>query len=136
MITKSFNAIGQVAIGIALILGIGCTSGPPRAEASRALVERVTPTDGKEAIPSALYSAVVEAPAGEQLSYRDNTLVLLEKYTSALGRECRRVRVIPAQGLTVVRVACEQSSGDWRVEPDIKFGGDESLFSPVNLEEE
>ena len=105
-----------------------CQSSPPAVTASRNLVENVTPSSGKEAIPTQLYETVTTAQVGSVMNYRGAEVVLLNFYRSALGSECRRVRVAPADELAYIRIACEQADGVWMLEPNVVYGGDDQLF--------
>ena len=69
-----------------------CSQTPPEVNASVALVEQ-TPTRNLSRVPDKISLELENARQGANINYKNFTLILGKKYTSALGNLCRNFEV-------------------------------------------
>ncbi|MDO6617597.1 hypothetical protein [Shewanella sp. 6_MG-2023] len=75
------------------ILASGCSSAPPKVQASRPLVEIVIPTASKVEVPSQLWQKLSNDPAGSIVEFENLQVTLGSAYFSGLGQLCRKVDI-------------------------------------------
>lgn len=89
----------------------GCANPPPEVNASRSLIEKVTPTASQKTVPEELWQKLNHQIEGTSFTYNQVTVFLEDSYYSALGNVCRNIQLIknetqPSQK----RVVCQQVS--------------------------
>lgn len=117
--TTRLPRVGCAAAGVALLLLVGCASGPPP----------VKPTAGDlEQLRAAEQQALEEARTGQSVNWHNpktghsGSVTVLETETPAetgTGQPCRRIQRLFSAGETTrsgVAYACRTQGGDWTIE--------------------
>ena len=106
-----------------ILFMLGCTSSPPVIKASVALIDK--PIESKNinnALPEKLSNAVQTRPQGYVSIYNGTMMLLGNKYTSALGSECRAIYLSDENNKVKKerRTVCkDQASGQWSMTPQV-----------------
>ena len=102
---------------LAIQLG-GCAYQPKQVEASRPLVNSAV-TMNQTALPQEQQQALNTLPSGASVDTASGTIRLGQRYTSALGRECRELLVDRGQAHAQRNAACRIAE-QWYLIPQLE----------------
>ena len=104
----------------------GCAYQPKQVEASRPLVNSAV-TMNRTALPQEQQQALNTLPSGASVDTASGTIRLGQRYTSALGRECREFLLDRGQAHAQRNVACRIAE-QWYLIPQLEQA---SISSPL-----